>query len=140
MVFAPVTQRGLRIYETPQTSAGVARHQHSTRAEQRAALGEIRTAFGPAAVLVNNAANDQRYEFDQITPEQFDRTIAVNFRHVFFAAQAIVPQMRELGYGSIVNMSSVSWMRGIPLLEAYASAKAAAAMHQDERCHSFLPS
>ena len=76
-------------------------------------------------MLVNNAANDQRYEFDQITPEQFDRTIAVNFRHVFFAAQAIVPQMRELGYGSIVNMSSVSWMRGIPLLEAYASAKAA---------------
>jgi D-xylose 1-dehydrogenase len=63
----------------------------------RAALGEIRAAFGPAAVLVNNAANDQRYEFDQITPEQFDRTIAVNFRHVFFAAQAIVPQMRELG-------------------------------------------
>ena len=76
-------------------------------------------------MLVNNAANDQRYEFDQITPEQFDRTIAVNFRHVFFAAQAIVPQMLELGYGSIVNMSSVSWMRGIPLLEAYASAKAA---------------
>jgi NAD(P)-dependent dehydrogenase (short-subunit alcohol dehydrogenase family) len=33
--------------------------------------------------------------------------------------------MRELGHGSIVNMSSVSWMRGIPLLEAYASAKAA---------------
>ena len=91
----------------------------------RAALGEIRAALGSAAVLVNNAANDQRYEFDQITPEQFDRTIAVNFRHVFFAAQAIVPQMRDLGYGSIVNMSSVSWMRGIPLLEAYASAKAA---------------
>jgi D-xylose 1-dehydrogenase len=90
-----------------------------------AALGEIRAALGPAAVLVNNAANDQRYEFDQITPEQFDRTIALNFRHVFFAAQAIVPQMRELGYGSIINMSSVSWMRGIPLLEAYASAKAA---------------
>jgi len=91
----------------------------------RAALSEIRTALGPAAVLINNAANDQRYEFDQITPEQFDRTIAVNFRHVFFAAQAIVPQMRDLGYGSIVNMSSVSWIRGIPLLEAYASAKAA---------------
>jgi len=91
----------------------------------RAALSEIRTALGPAAVLINNTANDQRYEFDQITPEQFDRTIAVNFRHVFFAAQAIVPQMRDLGYGSIVNMSSVSWIRGIPLLEAYASAKAA---------------
>jgi D-xylose 1-dehydrogenase len=91
----------------------------------RAALERIHAALGPAAVLVNNAANDQRYDFAAITPEEFDRAIAVNFRHVFFAAQAIVPQMRELGYGSIVNMSSVSWMRGIPFLEAYASAKAA---------------
>ena len=91
----------------------------------RAALGTIRAALGPAAVLVNNAANDQRYDFAAITPAEFDRTIAVNFRHVFFASQSIVPQMRELGHGSIVNMSSVSWMRGIPLLEAYASAKAA---------------
>jgi NAD(P)-dependent dehydrogenase (short-subunit alcohol dehydrogenase family) len=91
----------------------------------RAALDAIRTALGPAAVLVNNAANDQRYEFAAMTPAEFDRTIAVNFRHVFFAAQAIVPQMRELGHGSIINMSSVSWMRGIPYLEAYASAKAA---------------
>ena len=90
-----------------------------------AALAKIRAALGPAAVLVNNAANDQRYDFATVTPEQFDRAIAVNFRHVFVAAQAIVPQMRELGHGSIVNMSSVSWMRGIPLLEAYASAKAA---------------
>jgi NAD(P)-dependent dehydrogenase (short-subunit alcohol dehydrogenase family) len=76
-------------------------------------------------VLVNNAANDQRYEFAAMGPGEFDRAIAVNFRHVFFAAQAIVPQMRELGHGSIINMSSVSWMRGIPGLEAYAAAKAA---------------
>ena len=91
----------------------------------RAALDTARATLGPAAVLVNNAANDQRYDFAAITPEEFDRTVAVNFRHVFFAAQAIVPQMRELGFGSIINMSSVSWMRGIPYLEAYASAKAA---------------
>ena len=91
----------------------------------RVALDKIRAALGPAAVLVNNAANDQRYEFAEITPEQFDRTVAVNYRHVFFAAQAIAPQMKEVGQGSIINMSSVSWMRGIPLLEAYASMKAA---------------
>ena len=91
----------------------------------RVALAEIRDAFGPAAVLVNNAANDQRYEFAAQTPDEFDRTIAVNLRHVFFAAQTVVPQMQELGYGSIINMSSVAWMRGIPGLEAYAAAKAA---------------
>jgi NAD(P)-dependent dehydrogenase (short-subunit alcohol dehydrogenase family) len=91
----------------------------------RQALGEVRAALGSAAVLVNNAANDQRYDFATITPAEFDRTVAVNFRHVFFAAQAVVPQMQELGFGSIINLSSVSWMRGIPLLEAYASMKAA---------------
>jgi NAD(P)-dependent dehydrogenase (short-subunit alcohol dehydrogenase family) len=91
----------------------------------RAALDAVRAALGPAAVLVNNAANDQRYDFAAMTPAEFDRTMAVNFRHVFFAAQAIVPQMRELGHGSIINMSSISWMRGIPQLEAYAAAKAA---------------
>lgn len=91
----------------------------------RGALDHMRGRLGPAAVLVNNAANDQRYEFASITPEEFDRSIAVNFRHVFFASQAILAQMRELGHGSIINLSSVSWMRGIPLLEAYASAKAA---------------
>jgi D-xylose 1-dehydrogenase len=91
----------------------------------RAALDAVRAALGPAAVLINNAASDQRYDFAAMSPAEFDHAIAVNFRHVFFAAQAIVPQMRELGHGSIVNMSSVSWMRGIPLLEAYASAKAA---------------
>jgi len=91
----------------------------------RDALDTVHAALGPAAVLVNNAANDRRYDFATITPAEFDRTMAVNFRHVFFVSQAVVPQMRELGYGSIINMSSVSWMRGIPLLEAYASTKAA---------------
>ena len=91
----------------------------------RQAIGETRARLGPVAVLVNNAANDQRYEFDKITPAEFDRTVAVNYRHVFFAAQAIVPQMKELGGGSIINMSSVAWMRGAPALPAYAAAKAA---------------
>jgi len=91
----------------------------------RGALEKIRAALGPAAALVNNAANDQRYDFAAITPEEFDRTVTVNFRHVFFAAQAVVPQMKELGFGSIINLSSVSWMRGIPRLEAYAAMKAA---------------
>jgi NAD(P)-dependent dehydrogenase (short-subunit alcohol dehydrogenase family) len=91
----------------------------------RDALTAIRTAIGPAAVLVNNAANDQRLDFAAASLAEFDWAMAVNLRHVFFAAQAIVPQMRELGYGSIINLSSVAWMRGIPGLEAYAAAKAA---------------
>ena len=91
----------------------------------RAALARVRGELGPAAVLVNNAANDQRQNFQEVTPDQFDWMMAVNLRHVYFACQAIVPQMIELGTGSIINMSSLAWMFGTPDLQAYAAAKAA---------------
>src|SRR6185503_19529457 len=59
----------------------------------RAALERIRRELGPAAVLVNNAANDQRQTLSEVTPDQFDWMMAVNLRHVYFACQAVVPQM-----------------------------------------------
>jgi NAD(P)-dependent dehydrogenase (short-subunit alcohol dehydrogenase family) len=91
----------------------------------RAAVSKVHAALGDAAVLVNNAANDQRHVLSEVTPEEFDWTIGVNLKHVFFAAQAVVPQMRARGGGSIINMSSVAWIRGAPALPAYAAAKAA---------------
>jgi D-xylose 1-dehydrogenase len=91
----------------------------------RDAVQAANVAFGPASVLVNNAASDQRQEFEEVTPESFDWMMGVNLRHVFFASQAVVPQMRSLGYGSIINMSSIAWMGGAPRMEAYAAAKAA---------------
>ena len=91
----------------------------------RAALERIRGELGPAAVLVNNAANDLRQTLAEVTPDQFDWMMAVNLRHVYFACQAVVPQMIERGQGSIINMSSLAWMFGTPDLQAYAAAKAA---------------
>jgi NAD(P)-dependent dehydrogenase (short-subunit alcohol dehydrogenase family) len=91
----------------------------------RVAMAKVRSALGDAAVLVNNAANDQRQVLSEVTPEQFDWSIGVNLKHVFFAAQAVVPQMQARGGGSIINMSSVAWMRGAPALPVYAAAKAA---------------
>jgi NAD(P)-dependent dehydrogenase (short-subunit alcohol dehydrogenase family) len=97
-----------------------------TRIEDlRAALAQVRGELGPAAVLVNNAANDRRQQFADVTPDEFDWMMAVNLRHVYFACQAVLPQMIELGHGSIVNMSSQAWMFGTPDLQAYAAAKAA---------------
>jgi NAD(P)-dependent dehydrogenase (short-subunit alcohol dehydrogenase family) len=90
----------------------------------RAALAQVRAALGPAAVLVNNAANDLRQTFGEVEVEQFDWMMAVNLRHVYFTCQAVVPQMIELGHGSIVNMSSMAWMFGVPDLQAYAATKA----------------
>jgi NAD(P)-dependent dehydrogenase (short-subunit alcohol dehydrogenase family) len=91
----------------------------------RAAMAQVHATLGDAAVLVNNAANDQRQVLSEVTPEEFDWTIGVNLKHVFFAAQAVVPQMQARGGGSIINMSSVAWIRGAPALPAYAAAKAA---------------
>jgi NAD(P)-dependent dehydrogenase (short-subunit alcohol dehydrogenase family) len=91
----------------------------------RDAMAQVRITLGDAAVLVNNAANDQRQVLSEVTPEQFDWMIGVNLKHVFFAAQAVVPQMQARRGGSIINMSSIAWMRGAPALPAYAAAKAA---------------
>lgn len=91
----------------------------------RTAMIDIHRSLGDAAVLVNNAANDQRHVLSEVTPAEFDWTIGVNLKHVFFAAQTVVPQMQARGGGSIINMSSVAWMRGAPALPAYAAAKAA---------------
>ncbi len=91
----------------------------------QAAIARTHVALGPIAVLVNNAANDERHEVDDVTPEYWDRAMAVNLRHQFFAAQAVRPQMRELGHGSIVNFSSIAWMGGGARMIAYSSAKAA---------------
>jgi NAD(P)-dependent dehydrogenase (short-subunit alcohol dehydrogenase family) len=81
--------------------------------------------LGPAAVLVNNAANDKREEFEDITVDDFNWMMAVNARHHMFATQAVVPQMRKVGWGSIINMSSPTWVGGGPDMPNYSMAKAA---------------
>ncbi|MBR0880640.1 NAD(P)-dependent dehydrogenase (short-subunit alcohol dehydrogenase family) [Bradyrhizobium barranii subsp. barranii] len=91
----------------------------------RAAMAGVHGSLGDAAVLLNNAAHDQRQVLSEVTPAEFDWTIGVNLKHVFFAAQAVVPQMQARGGGSIINMSSVAWIRGAPALPVYAAAKAA---------------
>jgi NAD(P)-dependent dehydrogenase (short-subunit alcohol dehydrogenase family) len=91
----------------------------------RRAIGETAEKLGPIGVLVNNAANDQRQPVDEITPESWDKTQALNLKHQFFAAQAVRPGMRKLGGGSIVNFSSLAWLRGGPKMVAYSTAKAA---------------
>ncbi len=91
----------------------------------RAALIEAHQAFGPVRVLINNAARDDRNVFHEVTPEVWDESLAVNLRHHFFAAQAVAPAMALAGGGSIINMGSVSWLRGRPGMAAYTTSKAA---------------
>jgi len=89
----------------------------------QARIAEARAKLGPIAVLVNNAANDERHSVADVTADYWDRAQNVNLRHHFFAAQAVHPQMRELGHGSIINLSSIAW-RGAAEMPAYSAAKA----------------
>jgi NAD(P)-dependent dehydrogenase (short-subunit alcohol dehydrogenase family) len=90
----------------------------------RSALADIESKSGPVSVLVNNAANDDRHKVEDVTPEYWENRIAVNLRHLFFAAQAVTAGMRKAGGGSIINLGSVSWHSAISDLAIYETAKA----------------
>jgi D-xylose 1-dehydrogenase len=90
----------------------------------QAAIARASQALGPISALVNNAANDERHTIDEVSVDYWDRAQNVNLRHHFFAAQAVHPQMRDLGFGSIINLSSIAWRRGASEMPAYSAAKA----------------
>ena len=90
----------------------------------RSAVSSVESRFGAVRVLVNNAANDDRHSFAEVTPEYWDERMNVNLRHQFFAMQAVAPGMTQAGGGSIINMSSISWMIPSTGLPAYITAKA----------------
>jgi NAD(P)-dependent dehydrogenase (short-subunit alcohol dehydrogenase family) len=94
-------------------------------------IAALQTAFktiaeklGPVEVLINNAGDDTRHSIEEVTPESWDRTIAVNLKHQFFAAQAVIPGMRKLGRGCILNMSSIAWVIPSTSVPVYVTAKA----------------
>jgi len=89
------------------------------------AIAQLAEATGPFTVLVNNAARDDRHDFADLTPDYWRDCLATNLSHHVFAAQAVTPGMAEAGGGSIINMGSISWMRGRPGMLGYTTAKAA---------------
>lgn len=91
----------------------------------KASLGKLTDRLGAAHVLVNNAARDDRHDWQDVTPEYWDERQSTNLRHMFFAIQAIAPGMIEAGGGSIINMGSNSWWEAGGGFPAYATAKAA---------------
>ncbi len=91
----------------------------------RRAFASLAAAQGPARVLVNNAARDDRHAWADVTPEFYDERIATNLRHMFFAIQAVAPGMIAAGGGSIINLGSDSWWRASGGFPVYTTSKAA---------------
>ena len=92
----------------------------------QALLDRVADQWGPIQVLVNNAGRDDRHALDELTPEYWDNCLAINLRHQVFATQSVARQLRTAKLpGSIINMGSISWMRGRPNLIGYTTSKAA---------------
>ena len=91
----------------------------------RRAMAALRDELGDAAVLVNNAARDDRHGWEDVTPEYYDERVATNLRHMFFAIQAVAPGMIKAQKGSIINLGSNSWWQATANMPVYATAKSA---------------
>ena len=91
----------------------------------QAAFATLADRIGPATILVNNAARDDRHDWREVTAEYWDERMATNLRHMFFAIQAVAPGMIAAGGGSIINFGSNSWWEAGGGFPAYTTAKSA---------------
>jgi 3-oxoacyl-[acyl-carrier protein] reductase len=96
----------------------------SARAEVDAMIAGVTAQLGPVEILVNNAGIAVRRGIDDLTEADFDRAIAVNLKSAFLCTQAVVPGMRERGWGRIVNISSGA-ARGAGVIGAHYNASKA---------------
>jgi NAD(P)-dependent dehydrogenase (short-subunit alcohol dehydrogenase family) len=90
-----------------------------------AVMEQVLKKFATVDVLVNNAGNDSRHKIEEVTSDFWDRTMAVNLKHQFFMAKAVIAPMKRARRGSIINMSSIAWMIPSTDVPVYVTAKAA---------------
>ncbi|MBY5406776.1 SDR family NAD(P)-dependent oxidoreductase [Rhizobium leguminosarum] len=89
----------------------------------QAAIREAAAALGEFQVLVNNVASDDRHVLEAVDEAYWNDRMAINQRPSFFAIQAVVPSMKRLGGGSIINLGSLSWHTKNPGFPCYTVAK-----------------
>ncbi|MBA4265786.1 MAG: 3-oxoacyl-ACP reductase [Comamonadaceae bacterium] len=87
------------------------------------AIADAAAELGDFATLVNNVASDDRHTLESVTPDYYDERMAINERPAFFAIQTVVPGMRRLGGGSVINLGSTGWQSKGGAYPCYAIAK-----------------
>jgi NAD(P)-dependent dehydrogenase (short-subunit alcohol dehydrogenase family) len=92
--------------------------------ELKAVFARIEEELGGVDILLNNAANDDRHEIEDVTPAYWESRINVNLRHKFFCTQAVLPGMKKRAYGVILNFGSISWHIPHTQLHLYMTSKA----------------
>jgi len=96
----------------------------SQRSDVERIVGEIEHRLGPIGILVNNAGIAIQKPFDQLTEEDWDRTLAVNLKSAFLLTRAVLPGMRARGFGRVINISSGAAQTGGVIGPHYAASKA----------------
>ncbi|PJI96158.1 NAD(P)-dependent dehydrogenase (short-subunit alcohol dehydrogenase family) [Acidovorax sp. 69] len=89
----------------------------------QACVADAAAELGDFSVLVNNVASDDRHTLESVTPAYYDERMAINERPAFFAIQSVVPGMRRLGGGSVINLGSTGWQGKGAGYPCYAIAK-----------------
>ena len=97
----------------------------SDRSAVEEAFAKTRSELGPVHILVTSAGAVDFAPFTEITPQNWDRLIAVNLTGTFHCCQVAVPDMLQAGWGRIVMISSSSAQRGSPKMAHYAASKGA---------------
>ena len=87
-------------------------------------VAQATAALGPIELLVNNAGDVGNMDFDRLTPEHWDRIIAINLTGPFNVIWAVKEGMVQQKFGRIVNVSSIAALAPRPNQFAYAAAKA----------------
>jgi len=88
-------------------------------------IKKIISTKGPIHALINNAANDDRHTAEQVNEKYWQNRMDVNLKHYFFAAKAVIKGMKKIKAGSIINLSSISWVLGEGDKVVYETAKSA---------------
>ena len=88
-----------------------------------AAAEKMAEPLGPPDILVNAAGVNLREPADEVTPESWEQTLAINLSTPFFLAQALVPAMRRKGWGRVINLASLQSARAFPNSIAYGASK-----------------
>ena len=86
-------------------------------------VSECAERLGDIGVLVNNVANDDRHDIETVDLDYFDWQVSTNLRAHIFATQSVIPGMRRLGGGSIINLGSIGWMRKNDAMVVYGTLK-----------------
>jgi D-xylose 1-dehydrogenase len=122
-------QAAARLIERCKESGGTVPYYYACDLTDIGALqttvDRILREFRKVDVLVNNAGNDTRHAIAEVTSASWDQTMAINLKHQFFVAQAVIPAMQKARRGSIINMSSIAWVIPSVHLPVYVTAKAA---------------